>query len=77
MQKIKDALPKRETGQATRVLIDSNAPDDLKSVLKKTLDIYNTDIILGGVYHNFKDFFTFPNPTNKKFTHSELEPLTS
>lgn len=75
MQKIKDALPKRETGQATRVLIDSNAPKNLLAVLKKTLDIYNTDIILGGVYHNFKDFFGFPNPTNKQLSNTVLEPL--
>ncbi|WP_417235902.1 polyphosphate kinase 1 [Bizionia paragorgiae] len=75
MQKIKDALPKRETGQATRVLIDEHAPENLKTVLKQTLDIYNTDIILGGVYHNFKDFFSFPNPTKKQLSNIPLKPL--
>lgn len=75
MEKIKDALPKRDTGQATRVLIDPGMPDDFREILKKALDVSHTDIVIGGRYHNFKDFMKFPNPTTKKLDHEELTPL--
>ncbi|HET8803521.1 MAG TPA: polyphosphate kinase 1, partial [Aequorivita sp.] len=35
MEKIKAALPKRDTGQATRVLIDPKMPEDFREILKK------------------------------------------
>ena len=75
MEKIKESLPMRETGQATRVLIDKRMPEDFQNVLKKALDITNVDIVLGGTYHNFKDFFSFPNPTDKNLYFEELPPI--
>tara|TARA_R110002124_G_scaffold287364_1_gene473995 strand:+ start:24699 stop:26729 length:2031 start_codon:yes stop_codon:yes gene_type:complete len=74
-EKIKNSLPKRELGQATRILIDSEAPKKLQEILKTALDVTNADIILGGKYHNFKDFFNFPNPTSKKLSNEKLSPL--
>lgn len=75
MEKIKAALPKRDTGQATRVLIDANIPKDFQEVLKKSLDVNHTDIVIGGRYHNFKDFMDFPNPTDKNLSSDKLPPL--
>ncbi len=75
MEKIKEALPKRNTGQATRVLIDKKIPKDFKELLQRGLDVNQTDVILGGRYHNFKDFFGFPNPTNKNLNNEKLTPL--
>lgn len=75
MEKIKTSLPKRNTGQATRVLMDPAIPKKFQELLKNALDVNNTDIIEGGVYHNFKDFFAFPNPTDKKLSIEELPPL--
>lgn len=75
MEKIKAALPKRDTGQATRVLIDPEMPEDFRELLKKALDVTHTDVVLGGRYHNFKDFMKFPNPTTKKLTNENLPPL--
>lgn len=75
MEKIKESLPSRETGQATRILIDKRMPADFQEVLKKALDVSHADIILGGTYHNFKDFFKFPNPTEKDLYFEELPPL--
>jgi polyphosphate kinase len=74
-EKIKKSLPKRQTGQATRLLIDPRMPLPFQEILKNALDVYNTDIIKGGTYHNFRDFFNFPNPTQKKLSHTELPPL--
>lgn len=75
MEKIKESLPFRETGQATRVLIDKRMPKDFQEVLKKALDVTNVDVVLGGIYHNFRDFFDFPNPTDKDLYFKPLPPL--
>lgn len=75
MEKIKESLPMRETGQATRVLIDKRMPENFQNTLKKALDVTNVDVILGGTYHNFKDFFSFPNPTEKDLYFKELPPI--
>lgn len=75
MEKIKESLPKRETGQATRVLIDERMPENFQKILKKALDVTNIDVVHGGTYHNFKDFFSFPNPTQKNLYFEELPPI--
>lgn len=73
MKKIRNSLPKRDKGQPTRVLIDERTPETFRNILKQALNVYNADLILGGRHHNFKDFFSFPNPTNN--TSLNFEPL--
>ncbi len=75
LQKIKDALPKRITGQVTRVLIDELMPKKLLKAIGTTLDINETDIIKGGAYHNFKDFFSFPKGNSRAMYFNELPPI--
>jgi len=75
MEKIKKSLPKRDTGQATRLLIDNKTPQAFQEILKNALEVYNADIVKGGAYHNFKDFFGFPNPTSKNLSVEDLPPL--
>ncbi len=74
-EKIKNALGKRDTGQATRLLIDQRMPKVFQETIKKAFDVYNADIVNGGTYHNFKDFFGFPNPTETNLSNPELTPL--
>ncbi|SDX25129.1 polyphosphate kinase 1 [Aequorivita viscosa] len=75
MEKIKAALPKRDTGQATRILIDPEMPEVFQKILKQVLDVSHIDVIIGGRYHNFKDFISFPNPTKKNLSAEKLPPL--
>lgn len=75
MEKIKAALPKRDTGQATRILIDPEMPEPFQKILKQALDVSYIDVILGGRYHNFRDFMSFPNPTEKNLSAEKLPPL--
>ncbi|UZO82466.1 polyphosphate kinase 1 [Aquimarina sp. ERC-38] len=75
LDKIKDSLENRETGQVTRLLIDKHASENLVELLQKILDVNDTDIIQGGMYHNFKDFFTFPNPSHQNLHLKPLLPL--
>ncbi|QWX85179.1 polyphosphate kinase 1 [Cellulophaga sp. HaHaR_3_176] len=76
LDKIKNALPNRSSGQVTRALFDELTPKKLQLKLNKTLDINDTDIIKGGTYHNFKDLFSFPNPTTKNLSFINLPPLS-
>ena len=76
LDKIKNSLDNRETGQVTRLLIDANIPPKLLQALQHILDVNETDIVLGGRYHNFKDFFSFPNPSHKSLHIETLQPLT-
>ncbi|MDO1502529.1 polyphosphate kinase 1 [Winogradskyella maritima] len=73
-EKIKNSLQKRDTGQATRLLVDSEIPDVILNNLETVLDVTSADIIKGGAHHNFKDFFGFPNPTDKQLSNIKLEP---
>jgi polyphosphate kinase len=75
LEKIKDSLSNRNTGQVTRLLIDQEAPEELLDALQDELDVNDTDIVLGGAYHNFRDFFGFPNPTHKELALPDIEPV--
>ncbi|WP_282080590.1 polyphosphate kinase 1 [Aquimarina algiphila] len=75
LTKIKDSLGNRDTGQVTRLLIDDTMPIELLNLIKDVLDVNETDILYGGRYHNFKDFFGFPNPTQKNLSENELIPI--
>ncbi|WP_225036413.1 polyphosphate kinase 1 [Winogradskyella sp. SM1960] len=77
LDKIKNALPNRVSGQVTRALIDGLTPNKLQLKLHEVLDINETDIIKGGTYHSFKDLFSFPNPTSKNLSFLELPPLSN
>lgn len=74
LTKIKNSLSNRDTGQITRALIDSEMPKTLLDSIKNLLDANETDIVRGGTYHNFKDFFGFPNPTAKLPEFMALPP---
>jgi polyphosphate kinase len=75
LEKIKEALPNRITGQVTRTLIDELMPKKLLKAIESALDINATDIVKGGAYHNFKDFFGFPKIGNDKMYFKELTPI--
>ena len=75
LDKIKNSLDNRETGQVTRLLIDTKISERLLRALQTILDVNETDIILGGRYHNFKDFFSFPNPSHHSLHLPQLKPV--
>ncbi len=74
--KIKKGLSKRKTGVPSRFLYDKNMPDDFLKFLQLSLNLKRNDLIPGGRYHNFHDFFTFPETikTNSKL-HLYNEPM--
>ena len=75
-EKIYESLKQRTDGQPTRLLYDSAMPKEVQKKIRKLLKLGKIDMMPGGKYHNFKDFFSFPDPTNnRKLHYEELTPL--
>lgn len=69
LEKIKKSLATRNVGLPTRFLYDNTMPEEMLAQLKKLLGLTKNDLIPGARYHNFNDFFTFPDPTGKPGLH--------
>ena len=75
-EKIYESLKQRSDGQPTRLLYDATMPEDVQKTLRQLLDIGKIDMMPGGQYHNFNDFFSFPDPTDNPSLHAEkLVPI--
>ncbi len=72
-EKIYESLKQRTDGQPTRLLYDAEMPKADQKILRKTLGLGKIDMMPGGKYHNFSDFFDFPDPSNNPDLH--FEPL--
>jgi len=70
-EKIYESLNQRTDGQPTRLLYDATMPEEVQKTLRQLLDIGKIDMMPGGQYHNFNDFFSFPDPTNNPALHAE------
>ncbi|WP_405206762.1 polyphosphate kinase 1 [Aquimarina sp. LLG6339-5] len=68
-EKIKESLSQRNDGQPTRLLFDSAMPKEIKKKTRNFFGLGKIDMMPGGKYHNFSDFFSFPDPTNNPFLH--------
>lgn len=76
MKKLKENLVNRKTGLPTRFLYDQNISTTLLKRLKSIFDLSKYDLVPGGRYHNFSDFFGFPDPSNNPTLHDvPLPPL--
>jgi polyphosphate kinase len=76
LAKIKKGLAKRKTGVPSRFLYDNKMPETFLRFLKETLNLDKDDLIEGGRYHNFNDFFGFPNFNLSKLEYEPLPPVT-
>lgn len=74
LEKIKASLAEREGGLPTRFLYDQAMPKELLKRIRKTLRLSKYDLIPGSRYHNFNDFFVFPDPTSNPALHDEDWP---
>nr|AWJ66336.1 polyphosphate kinase [uncultured bacterium] len=74
MKKLKKSIAKRKTGLPTRFLYDHKIPNVLLSRLKSLLNLSKYDLVPGARYHNFNDFFGFPDPSNQADLHNPDMP---
>lgn len=75
IDKIKNSLGKREKGVPSRFLYDSAMPAPFLEFLQEVLQLEKEDIVPGGRYHNFNDFFDFPAPDKPELFFEPFEPL--
>ena len=59
--KIRSSLQKRETGYPARLLYDPELPRDVRRALHQKTGITEEAMVEGSRYHNFRDFFGFPD----------------
>ena len=77
LDKMKKSLAKRSSGAPSRFLYDRSMPASFLNFLKEALLLSDEDLYPGGKYHNFSDFFTFPNPGIKELNYPDMKPLKS
>ncbi len=75
LSKIQKGIKKRSTGVPSRFLYDLKMPKAFLRFIKDTLQLDKEDIVAGGTYHNFNDFFGFPNPGLSKLENNKLPQL--
>lgn len=75
VEKIKKSLAKRSSGAPSRFLYDRSMPASFLKFLKESLLLTTEDLYPGARYHNFSDFFSFPNPGIKELNYSDMKPL--
>ena len=61
MEKIRSSLAKRTTGFPARLLYDPTMPAEALRALKQKTGITDEALVEGSRYHNFRDFFGFPD----------------
>jgi polyphosphate kinase len=74
VEKLKAALEERDSGLPIRFLYDADMPEPLLGRLKKLLGISKYELIPGARYHNFNDFFGFPDPLGAPDMHDPYQP---
>lgn len=72
---IRKSLGKRQTGLPTRFLYDGRTPYAVVHLLRECLGLAEEDLIEGGRYHNFHDFFRFPDFGKAHLREAPLPPL--
>lgn len=62
MEIIQKSIKRRVKGEPVRFIYDSAMPADMLGFFSKKMKLQKEDAIIPGTrYHNFKDFFNFPN----------------
>ncbi len=75
LDKMKKSLAKRSSGVPSRFLYDKAMPVGFLRFLKEALLLSDEDLYPGAKYHNFIDFFNFPNPGIKELNYHDIKPL--
>lgn len=76
VEKIRKGISKRPYGVPSRFLYDRSMPASLLKVLRRRLKLSKDDLIPGGRYHNFHDFFSFPPVPSEHLHDRDMPPLS-
>ncbi len=73
--KISMSLYKRKIGDPSRFLYDETMPKETLKFIRKKAGIKKVELIPGGRYHNFNDFFGLPIKNTEGLVYDELPTL--
>jgi polyphosphate kinase len=73
--KIRESLSKRRTGVPSRFIYDKRMPKPMVRYLRDCFELRKREVMKGGQYHNFNDFFAFPNPYAPRLQEQPSPPL--
>jgi len=76
-EKIRKSLKKRDTGIPTRFLYDKATPGNVLKKMQSAFSLEKEDMIEGGRYHNFYDFWKFPYPEQQSHLTYRAMPALS
>jgi polyphosphate kinase len=76
IDKIKKHLSKRNIGATSRFLYDSDMPQQMVDFLTEVLSLKQDELVAGGKYHNFYDFFGLPNPLKPALLEKAMPPIS-
>jgi polyphosphate kinase len=75
LSKMEQGLRNRKRGIPCRFLYDPEMPTECIDMLAKFLRLQTDDLMAGGRYHNFIDFFSFPNLIGPSAENKPQPPL--
>lgn len=75
MAKISQGLKRRKEGMPVRLVFDRDIEDELLSYLIRKINLKPKDLIPGGKYLDFKDFFHFPGIGVSRLEYTRVKPL--
>lgn len=65
----------RTLGKPNRFLYDRQMSSGFLRYLVQSFELKSNIVVKGGSYHNFRDFFSFPNPISPQLENEKLPPL--
>lgn len=65
----------RTLGKPNRFLYDRQMSQGFLKYLVQSFNLKSDIVVKGGTYHNFRDFFSFPNPLAPHLENEKLPPL--
>ncbi len=74
LEKVIRSLPKRHTGSPSRLLYDGGISKAHLKIIRDALDLKKSEMIPGGVVHNFNDLFSFPIGSKRKYSNPPQPP---
>ncbi|MEX0988322.1 MAG: polyphosphate kinase 1 [Bacteroidales bacterium] len=72
---IEDLKKHRSLGKPNRFQYDRSMPKKLLNYLIKSFFLEDDTLVKGGSRHNFRDFFTFPNPVSPELEIDKWPPM--
>lgn len=75
-ERILSSLHKRNIGDPSRFLYDENMPKELLKIFRKKLGVKKNELVPGGRYHNFNDFFGLPVTVSPELEYERFEALS-